>query len=228
MLKTKILTLDDDKHVADLLGTILLEAGYEVVHFYDANGAFEWLKSHKPELIISDISMPGISGAQFCEMLKRDPATASIPVIMLTSYNDEEHKVHSLKTGADDYIVKPFSVPELMARVEALLRRSYHNGQTDKVLLSGKLSLNVDTGEVSSDGKQVQLLPKELSLLAMFLKRKGRILEFSFIGETVWGLDSIATRDTIKVTVSRLKSKLGKCADCIEAIVGIGYRWVGK
>lgn len=225
VLKTKILTVDDDKRIADLLEDLLLDAGHEVIHFFDANGALEWLKTHKPELIISDIGLPGISGAQFCEMLKRDPSTASIPVIMLTSFGDEKHKVHSLKTGADDYVVKPFSGAELMARVDALLRRCYHSGRTDRVLVSGPLTLNADTGDVHIDGEKTDLLPKEFALLSVFLSRKERILEFSFIAEAVWGFDSIATRDTIKVTVHRLKSKLGKCAACIEAVPGTGYKW---
>lgn len=225
-LKTKILTIEDDVNMADMIGSLLEESGYEVVHFFDANGALEWLKTHKPELIISDIGLPGISGVQFCEIVKNDPSTASLPVIMLTSFGDETHKVQSLRTGADDYVVKPFSNNELLARVEALLRRCHHKGRMDKLLASGPLKLNVDTGEVFADGRGIILLPKEFALLAMFLGRKGRILDYSFIAEAVWGLDSIVMRDTIKVTIHRLKVKLGSCAGCIESVPGLGYKWV--
>lgn len=227
-LKTKILIVEDDAPMAQLVGSLLEESGYETVHFPDANGALEWLKTHKPELIISDIGLPGISGMQFCALLKSDPSTASVPVIMLTSWGDELHKVQSLKTGADDYIVKPCSNNELLARVEALLRRCCYGGQMDKFLVSGSLTLNIDTGEVSAGGKKIILLPKEFALLSMFLKRKEHILEYFFIREAVWGANSIATRDTIKVTLHRLKSKLGSYAGCIEAVSGVGYKWIEK
>lgn len=225
-LKAKILSIEDDEHVADLVGGLLAESGHEVVHFFDANGALEWLKTNKPDLIISDIGLPGISGVQFCGILKADPSTASIPVIMLTSLGGETDKVRSLRTGADDYVVKPFSNNELLARVEALLRRCLYGGRTDKLLASGSLTLNADTGEVSADGREIILLPKEFALLSMFLRGKGRILEYSFIAEAVWGPDAIATRDTIKVTIHRLKAKLGSCAGRIEPVSGLGYKWV--
>ncbi|OGR45179.1 MAG: hypothetical protein A2X35_02145 [Elusimicrobia bacterium GWA2_61_42] len=227
-LKITILSIEDDEHLADLLGSLLDEAGYGVVHFYDANSALEWLKTNKPDLIISDIGLPGISGTQFCRLLKSDAATEDIPVMMLTSLGDELHKVESFKLGADDYVVKPFSNAELLARIEALLRRCRHGGQTDRLLVSGALVLDMDTGDVSAEGERLTLLPKEYSLLAMFLKRKGHILRFSFIEDAVWGGNAIATRDTIKVTVHRLKAKLGKYSDCIEPIIGQGYKWVEK
>ncbi|HBB66677.1 MAG: hypothetical protein A2X28_07535 [Elusimicrobia bacterium GWA2_56_46] len=226
--KAKILIIEDDENISALVCGLLTEAGHFPIAFTDANSALEWLKDHKPELIISDMGLPGLSGMQFCKILKDDPVTASIPLIMLTSVRDEFHKVESLKTGADDYIVKPCSNNELLARIDALLRRCYHQGKTDKVLVSGGLTLNFDTGDVTVDGEKADLLPKEFALLAMFLRREERILEYAFIAEAVWGLNAIATRDTIKVTIHRLKSKLGRYADCIEPVTGLGYKWADK
>jgi DNA-binding response OmpR family regulator len=226
--KATILIVEDDESISTLVGNLLAGAGYSPITFTNANSALEWIKDHKPELIISDIGLPGISGVQFCKILKDAPVTSAIPLIMLTSLRDEFHKVQSLKTGADDYIEKPCSSNELLARIEALLRRCYHQGRTDKLLVSGGLSLNFDTGNLTIDGEKTALLPKEFSLLAMFLRREERILEYAFIAETVWGLNAIATRDTIKVTIHRLKSKLGRYADCIEPVAGLGYKWVDK
>ena len=223
-----ILIVEDDGNIAELLGSLLAESGYETVHFYDANGAVEWIKGYKPQLIISDIGLPGISGTQFCSILKRNPATASIPIIMLTSWKDETHKVESLKTGADDYITKPFSNNELLARVEALLRRCYFAGRTDRLLTSGALTINADTGAASLAGKMLDLLPKELAILCMFLTHKEKILSYMFIRETVWGMDAVATKNTMKVTIHRLKSKLGRCAGCIQPVIGHGYKWAER
>jgi len=134
-MKTLILIIEDDENISDLLGTLLGDSGYSVVQFLDANGALEWLKTHKADLILSDIGLPGISGIQFCCLVKAEPATATIPVIMLTSMGDELNKVTALKTGADDYVVKPFSNKELLARVEAVLRRYRHNGVEESFIV---------------------------------------------------------------------------------------------
>lgn len=228
VLKVKVVTIEDDANMAAMIQSLLLEAGYDPMHFEDANGALEWLKTHKPEIIISDIGLPGISGIQFCRLLKNDPSTASIPLIMLTSSGDEGNKVQALKTGADDYIVKPFSNKELLARIEAILRRCHTSGPTDKLLVSGLLALNSDTGDVFIGNKKIVLLPKEFALLLMFLKCRGRILDYSFIAEEVWGCDSTATRNTIKVTIHRLKSKLGRYSSCIAPALGLGYKWIER
>jgi DNA-binding response OmpR family regulator len=225
LLKTRILTVEDDQTLANLILEVLVEGNYDPVHFSEANAALEWLKSHKADLILSDIGLPGLSGIQFCKLLRENPVTASIPVIMLTALGDEKRKIEALKTGADDYVVKPFSTGELLARIESLLRRCRHDGQVDKVLGEESLTVNLDTGVVELKKKKLELNLKEYALLVMFLKRKGRILTYSFIADDVWGDDSIATRDTIKVTMHRLRSKLGTLGACIQAVPGQGYRW---
>lgn len=225
LLKTRILTVEDEQHVANLIMELLVEAEYDPVHFSDANAALEWLKNHKADLILVDIGLPGLSGMQFCRLLRESPATAGVPVIMLTAVGDEKKKIEALKTGADDYVVKPFSSGELLARIESLLRRYRHDGQVGRVLQAGPLKVDLDAGVAELKRKKLDLHQKEFALLVTFLKRKGRILTYSFIAEDVWGDDSIATRDTIKVTVHRLRSKLGLIGECIEAVPGQGYKW---
>ena len=117
MLKTRVLFVEDDANFAAILGELLSGAGYEVVHFLNANGAVEWLKTGEPELIITDICLPGISGVHFCGILKNEPKTSAIPIIVLSAMGDEPHKVEALHAGADDYVVKPFSSQEFLARV---------------------------------------------------------------------------------------------------------------
>ena len=225
LVKTKILMVEDDKNMAMVVAELLSEAGYSVTHFPNANKAIEWLKDNKVDLIISDIGLPGISGMQFCKFLKENPLTACIPVIMLTAVSDELHKVECFKLGADDYIVKPFSSKEFIARIEALLRRYRYMGQTNRIMRSGSLIIDFDTGDVFLKEEKIELNPKEYTLLTVLIEKKGRILTYSFLAADVWGFESIVTRDTIKVPVHRLREKLGKYGSNIEAVPGQGYKW---
>ena len=227
-IKPRVLLVEDDDRMAEMTSEVLLEGGYEVVHFIDANSALEWLKINNADIVVSDIGLPGISGIQFCALIRDTARIAGIPILMLTAQNDEFHKVTALRKGADDYMVKPFSNNELVARVEALLRRCRHGGQMSRVLDSGGLSLDLDTGCVMANKELLHLLPKEYALLVMFLQHKGRIISWERIRDSVWGLDAIATRDTIKVTIHRLKAHLGPYAGCIEPVLGMGYRWTAK
>ena len=225
-LNTLALVVEDDENFARLVMAMLGDAGYGTVHYTDANAAVEWLKGHRPEFIITDIGLPGISGIQLCKILKAEPATATIPIIVLSALGDESNKVAALRSGADDYVVKPFSGNELLARIVALLRRTRHDGETRRLLSCGALELDLDSGEAELCGRRLNLLPKEYALLAFFLSNRGRVLTFRSIEEAVWGLDSIATRDTIKVTVHRLRGRLGAFAGCIVPVQGMGYKWV--
>ncbi|HAT72208.1 MAG TPA: DNA-binding response regulator [Elusimicrobia bacterium] len=227
-IKPRVLVVEDDENIAALLLEMLSGAGYDAEHFSDANAALDWLKNNEVNLVLSDIGLPGISGIQFCDLIRNTPHIASLPIIMITALKDEANKVTALHKGADDYVVKPFSKNELMARIEALLRRSRHDGAILRVLQSGGLELNLDTGAVSMDKGTLHLLPKEYALLAMFLTHKDRISSWETIRDNVWGLETIATRDTIKVTIHRLKSKLGEYGACIEPVPGVGYRWAEK
>jgi DNA-binding response OmpR family regulator len=224
-LKTRIMTVEDEEALSRVIRDLLSGADYDVVRFAEANSAIEWLKTGKADLILTDIGLPGISGMQFCKLLRENPATAGIPLIMLTAAGDERHKVEALKTGADDYVVKPFSAKELLARIESLLRRYRYRGEADRTLSTDSLTVNLDAGTVVFKNKKIELNLKEYALLVMFLRRKGRILPYSFIADEAWGDDSIATHDTIKVTMHRLRAKLGTLGSRIESVPGQGYRW---
>ncbi len=220
--------VDDDEGLSRLVAEVLAGEGYDTVCFSDAAGALEWLKEHKPELIISDIRLPGISGVKFCGLLKADLRFSHIPVLMLSALREERYKVDAFKAGAEDYVVKPFSSRELLARLEALLRRTYHNGGCRRELVSGGLALDLDAGQAAVAGRKLALLPKECALLTLFLKKRGHVLSFSTIREFVWGLESVTVRATIKVTVSRLRRKLGAYGTRIDAVPGAGYRWTDR
>jgi len=225
---TLVLIVEDDENLAGLVAEMLRGAGSDTVHFPDANGAVEWLKSHKPELILTDIGLPGISGVQLCDILKAGAATAEIPIIVISGRGSEAHKVEALRAGVDDYLVKPFSGRELLARIEALLRRTRYGGRTGRLLASGGLVLDLDSRRATIAGARLRLLPKEYDLLALFLKRKECVLPFFEIAEAVWGCDAFAARTTIKATAHRLRSKLGGYAACIEPVPGLGYMWTDK
>ncbi|MDD2805377.1 MAG: response regulator transcription factor [Elusimicrobiales bacterium] len=228
VVKPRVLVVEDDENIAAMLLEVLYEAGYEAVHFSEAGRAFDWLKVNDVDLVLSDIGLPGISGMELCALVRDTARIAALPVLMLTALNDELHKVAARRKGADDYVVKPFSNNELLARIEALLRRSRNSGGLLNIMRSGGLALNLDSGEVYIDKAPVHLLPKEYALLAMFLAHKNHIYSWEAMRDKVWGLEAIATRDTIKVTIHRLKAKLGGYGVRIEALPGIGYRWAEK
>ena len=228
-LKMKLLIVEDDLGMAGFISDFLAAAGYDVLCFTEANSALEWLKQGTADMILTDLMLPGISGISFCRLLKENPATAPIPVIMLSAAGDEPSKLEALRTGVDDYLVKPFSTRELLARIEALFRRCRGGGrELSGLLRSGPIRMDLDSGTAGIDGKELRLNPKEYALLAQFLKKPGRILPYSFLAESVWGDGVLATRDTIKVTVHRLKEKLGRLGGNIEAMPGQGYKWSGS
>ena len=223
--QTKILIVEDDIETIKFLNDLLKTQNYKVVCCDNANKALEWLKNNLIDLIILDVDLPGLSGIQFCKLIKADSATDSLPVIMLTAAGDEQRKVEGLKAGADDYVVKPFSVKEFLARIEAVLRRYKHEGKIDEKIIFKKITIDIDKCEVIIDGKKIHLFPKEYAILAMFLRKPGHVYKYSFIVDEVWGMDAIVTRDTIKATIHRLKEKLEKYADYIQPVLGLGYKW---
>lgn len=223
--KCTILVIDDDCLFAGSLAGLLDKAGYKTLHFRVAGEALACLERHRPDLIISDMRMSGVSGVDFCVMLRRGVA-AGIPLVMLSALNDEVQKVRAFEAGADDYIVKPFSEKELLARLAALLRRCELRLPGCRVLVSGGVRLNLDTAEASLDGAPLQLSPKEYGLLSQLLKSGGRILAYTYLAEVVWGFDSVTTRNTIKSAMSRLRLKLRRHGRCIQVLLGLGYKWI--
>jgi DNA-binding response OmpR family regulator len=227
----KILVVDDDAGLRDLAVQILKKAGFSVDDAESAEEALQELRHTIFDLIILDLQLPGISGIKACEIIKQDPQTARIPIIMLTSNASEKSKVQGLETGADDYIVKPPSPAELVARVNALLRRVKYQGLPDKILKVGEIELNKDTHEVTVKGKPVSLRPMEFDILALLLEKKGRVLSRSFLFQTLWA-DQVVTEHTLEVHINHLRDKLGAFASNIQTVSGVGYKFqesiVGK
>jgi DNA-binding response OmpR family regulator len=178
-----------------------------------------------PALIILDLMLPGMSGMELCRRLRREPATRRTPIIMLTARVDETDRVAGLDLGADDYITKPFSVKELMARVRAVLRRA--DESTAPRYEDARLSIDFADMRVSCDGNQVKLTRKEFALLEMLARASKRVATRQQILDNVWGYEYYGDTRTLDVHIRRLRQKLGACGDCIETVVGVGYRFVG-
>jgi DNA-binding response OmpR family regulator len=224
-MNEKIWVVEDDADTARLLKDGLSSEGYRVTTFPGAEEALQALRDAKPDLFLLDVQMGGISGLQLLELLRRDPVTADIPVVMLTSRAAEMDRVTGLKLGADDYVVKPHSEKELLARVEAHLRRARRTGVPEKTLAAPGLRVNIDSRQVLAGEELVNLSKLEFDLLAHLMQKHKAVQTYRAIAQAVWGEERTATTHTITVTMSRLKEKLGASGRYLQAVPGIGYRF---
>ena len=179
-----------------------------------------------PALVILDLMLPGMSGIELCRRLRREPQTRRTPIIMLTARASEADRVAGLDLGADDYITKPFSVRELVARVRAVMRRADESAAPRYE--DGRLSVDFAEMRVACDGLQVKLTRKEFALLEMLARAVGRVATRQQILDNVWGYEYYGDTRTLDVHIRRLRQKLGECGDCIETVVGVGYRFAGN
>jgi len=182
-------------------------------------------KKSPPVLILLDLMLPGMSGAELCRRLRREPATRRTPIIMLTARSTESDRVTGLDLGADDYITKPFSVRELMARVRAVLRRA--DDTAGAVYEDERLQIHFEDVRVVCDGVEAKFTRKEFALLASLARHPGRVATRQQLLDDVWGHEYYGDTRTLDVHIRRLRQKLGPCGDCIETVVGVGYRFVG-
>jgi DNA-binding response OmpR family regulator len=178
-----------------------------------------------PSLVILDLMLPGMSGTEICRRLRREPATRRTPIIMLTARSSEADRVAGLDLGADDYITKPFSVRELMARVRAVLRRA--DEHTAPNYEDEMLNIDFANIRVACEGKSIKLTRKEFALLSALARSVGRVATRQRLLDDVWGHQYYGDQRTLDVHIRRLRHKLGACADCIETVVGVGYRFAG-
>ena len=225
-MQFKILMVDDSVEIANLGVGFLKSAGYAVKNVIRAEAGLDWLKMEHVDLLLLDVELPGMSGFKFLEVLKKDPKTASIPVIMITVRNEETSKVSGLRGGADDYLVKPFSRPELLARVEALLRRVHNAGHLNNALVGGDVSLDMRNKTASSEGKRVVLTPVEFDLLALLMSGKGQVFTYQAIAEKLGNPNW--TSNNLSVHVKNIRAKLGASGKKIESVYGTGYRFLDK
>lgn len=227
-LAGNILIVDDEPAICALLAFNLDKAGYHTVEADNGHMALELTRKAKLDLIILDVMLPGIDGMEVCRILKGQQQTAGIPIIMLTAKNDEIDKIIGLELGADDYMTKPFSPRELVARVKAVLRRSHKENLQDGQLVVGKLKMNFTSYEVRLENEKMELTPKEYELLKLFITNIGRAYTREQLLEKVWGYEYFGDTRTVDVHVRHLRAKLGKfpeVAEAIETVRGVGYRF---
>jgi two-component system phosphate regulon response regulator PhoB len=220
----RILIVEDEEALTLLLRYNLEAAGYDVDTVARGDEADVRFKERPPDLVILDWMLPGLSGIEICRRLRARPDTRQLPIIMLTARGEESERVRGLSTGADDYIVKPFSVPELLARVEALLRRSSPERIAD-ILSYGELELDREKKRVSRNGHAIDLGPTEFRLLEFLMERPGRVFSREQLLDGVWGRDVYIDERTVDVHVGRLRKALnrGHADDPIRTVRGAGY-----
>lgn len=229
MAKEKILIVDDEEHIIELLKFNLLNSGYEVLTANNGVDAVKIAKAEKPNLLLLDLMLPGIDGFDVCKEIKRNNEMKNTTIIMLTAKGEELDKILGLELGADDYITKPFSVRELLARVKAVLRRSNSfNEPEDEIYDSQNLKVDFERHEVYVNGEKVDLTLKEFELLQILIKNKGKILKRETLLDKIWGYEYIGETRTVDVHIRYLRKKIeedDKNPRFIETIRGVGYRF---
>jgi two-component system phosphate regulon response regulator PhoB len=220
----QILIVEDEEPLSLLLRYNLEADGYDVETVARGDDADTWLREKVPDLVVLDWMLPGLSGIELCRRLRARQDTKSLPIIMLTARGEESERVRGLATGADDYVVKPFSVPELLARVRALLRRSKPERMADTLVL-GEIELDRVKKRVSRAGRDINLGPTEYRLLEFLMERPGRVFTREQLLDGVWGSDVYIDERTVDVHVGRLRKALnrGRDIDPIRTVRGSGY-----
>jgi len=220
----RIAILDDEPDIVELVSLHLEKAGFKAEGFLDAEKFFEFLEKTKPDLIILDLMLPDADGFEICKYLKAKEELSSIPVIMLTAKDEESDKILGLELGADDYVTKPFSPKELVARVKAVLRRQISREKVKTITIGKSLVLNSDKYEVWVDKKKIPLTSTEFRILRLLASKKGWVFTREQILDNLWGHEKIVLDRTIDVHIKNLREKLGKAAHLIKNIRGIGYK----
>ena len=216
--------VEDDSNIRDIELYALNSAGFEVRGFEDGLSFWEALKKEKPELIILDIMLPGMDGIEILTKMKESVEYSNIPVILASAKGQEYDRIKGLDMGADDYIVKPFSIMEMISRVKAVLRRSQPR-QSSKILKVKGLVVNLDEHTVAADGNFIQLTYKEFEILCMFLSHPGMVFTREQLYTQVWQMDYIGDSRTLDTHIRTLRQKLDDYGKMIETVRGIGYRW---
>jgi two-component system phosphate regulon response regulator PhoB len=223
-MQHKIMVVDDEADVIDMLVMNLRTAGFQVITVEDGATALVKARNESPSLIILDLMLPKMPGLEICKVLKGDPATRHIPVIMLTAKAEEVDKIVGLELGADDYVTKPFSPRELILRINRSLRRGKEKTPGVEKISIGELVLDHTRHEVHVKGRPVDLTATEFRLLALLMERRGRVQGRDSLLNDVWGYESVIDTRTVDTHVRRLREKLGPLASYIETIRGVGYR----
>ncbi|MEO1280998.1 MAG: phosphate regulon transcriptional regulator PhoB [Pseudomonadota bacterium] len=223
-MTAKVLIVEDELPLAELLRYNLESEGFRVSHAETGEDAEILVAEDKPDLILLDWMLPGVSGIELCRRMRNKPETKAVPIVMLTARGEESDAIRGLDTGADDYVVKPFSVPELMARVRTILRRAAPDRMAE-VLSIADIELDRAAHRVTRGLREVRLGPTEFRLLEFLMESPGRVLSRSQLLDGVWGRDAFVDERTVDVHIGRLRKALirGKESDPIRTVRGAGY-----
>jgi len=228
MAKDKVLIIDDEEHIVELIKYNLESNGYDTVVAYNGMDGIEIAKVEKPSLIILDLMLPIMDGLEVCKNLRKSETTRPIPIIMLTAKSEEIDKILGLELGADDYITKPFSVRELVARIKAVLRRSLNDVEKSATYKFSDVVIDYDKHLVMKGADKVDLTLKEYELLDILVKNKGKVLKRDILLDKIWGYEYVGETRTVDVHIRHLRQKLeddDKNPVYIETVRGIGYRF---
>lgn len=219
--------VDDDNTIRDIEVYTLTQTSFEAKGFADGISMLEALKSEKPELIVLDIMLPGNDGVEVLKEIRSNPETRKIPVIMATAKGTEMDKIQGLDTGADDYLVKPFGVMEMVSRIKAVLRRC-EPAEKEEVLTIGEITLSDKEHLVTVNGEKVVLTFKEFEILKLFMQSPGIVFSRDKLLSEVWGIDYLGESRTVDMHIKTLRQKLGDASALIETVIGVGYKMEGK
>jgi len=232
MSKPVILVVDDERHIVELVRFNLEKEGYQVITAQDGLEACKMAKQDKPDLVILDVMLPGMDGFEVCRTIQKDSEIAEIPIIMLTARTEEIDKILGLEIGADDYMTKPFSPRELLARVKARLRRTARKADSglsgNGVIKTSGLVIDPERFEVFLDGIRLELTPKEFELLRFLARSPGKVLTRDFLLENIWGYEYLGDTRTVDVHIRHLRQKIEvdpANPKYIETVRGIGYKF---
>ena len=222
----KVLIIEDEKDLAELLAFNIEKEGYSAICVHDGKVGLERACSELPDLILLDLMLPGLLGTEVCKALRKDQRTAHIPIIMITAKGDEIDRVVGFEVGADDYIVKPFSMREMALRVKAVMRRYEHepDQQQAEILAIGDIVIDKQRHIVMSSGSEIELTSTEFKLLLFLAEKKGCVQSREQLLQKVWGYNNTADTRTVDTHVTRLRGKLGMPGDIIKTVRGFGYK----
>jgi two-component system phosphate regulon response regulator PhoB/two-component system alkaline phosphatase synthesis response regulator PhoP len=216
--------VDDEPDIVELVSVQFQKAGFEVQGFGDAEAFLEFLEDRIPDIVLLDLMLPDVDGLEICKTLRSEDRWASIPIIMLTARTAETDKVLGLELGADDYVTKPFSPRELVARVKAVLRRGSGQAETNEVRVGRLLAIDSDRYEVRVQGRRVELTPTEFRILRFLASNRGRVFSRDQILDHLWGHEKAVVDRTVDVHIRNIREKLGRAAKLIKNVRGIGYK----
>lgn len=223
-MKKTIALIEDEPDIADLVTIHLSKAGFNVKYFPEGLGFIKFLERHIPDLVILDLMLPDIDGLEICKQIRKNEKAASIPIVMLTAKGEEMDKVLGLELGADDYMTKPFSTKELVARVNAVLRRNLSEKKSRTLELDGILSIDFEKYTVCVRGKRVDLTATEFKILELLSSKKGWVFSREKILDHLWGDEKAVVDRTVDVHIRHLREKIGDASHLIKNIRGVGYK----